>query len=64
MTFKSNHTLSNYWVKIIADNYKTAKEVCIARYGGDRGWSMLYREQEFEPEYFPKGEHHQIVQDG
>ena len=53
LTFGQKSTARNNYVVIEADNYDQARDCAFSQFG--QGWSMLYSEDEFKPEYFPAG---------
>ena len=58
-TFGQNHTtpeglrLKDYWVEILADSEDSAHNKMYDEYGSN--WSMLYSEDDFDPEWYPNG---------
>ena len=53
LTFGQDHPLRNGWVEIEAPTYGEVRELVHGVFGTH--WSMLYKEGEFEKEYFPLG---------
>lgn len=54
-TFGQNHydgILKDYWVEVIANSIEEAKNIMKEKY---EIYSMCYKKEEFEPQYFPKG---------
>jgi len=54
ITFGQKSPARNGYVTIIARNRDRAHQKAMDTYGPD--WSMLYKDKDFEPEYFPAGQ--------
>lgn len=70
LTFNKKHkhptdttqSLISYWVKIVAQDEETARNVADIKYKGN--WAALYPEHEFDKTFFPSGELERIIQNG
>ena len=67
-TFGSSHwnkdgiPMQNFWIRVIAEDYITARKVFIKRFSSlemqapDK-WAFQYEAEDFEPGWFPSGEY-------
>lgn len=53
LTFGQQSPFRNGWVEIEVESLEVARNLAFDVFG--KHWSMLYKEEEFEKEYFPSG---------
>ena len=54
LTFGSQYPHSDFWVRIDAPDYETARRAAFEVF--DRRWSMVYSAESFKPVHFRAGE--------